>query len=62
MGDSPSKRLPSVNQAFEMGKIIKNEGLWGWAGFARETEQVDPSDVSRAKLDVVKAMREGFEA
>ena len=62
MGDSPSKRLPSVNQAFEMGKIIDNEGLWGWAGFARETEQVDPSDVSRAKLDVVKAMREGFEA
>ena len=61
-GDNISKRLPSISQAKDMGKIIDDKRLWGWCGFARETEHVTPAYIRLAKFDVVRAMREGFNA
>ncbi len=55
-GDKPNKREPSVNQAVAMGRLIEDRDLFGYATFNRPVEQTDPSNLSRAKFDVLEAL------
>jgi len=57
-GDKPYKREPSVEQGTEIGRIVKENNLFGYIYFNRNIEYGTP-DIRRAMFDVLKAIVEG---
>jgi hypothetical protein len=60
VGDAPDKKLPSFDQAIEMGSIMRKTGLDRWAGFNRKPESVSPANIDLATFDVLEGLRRGF--
>jgi len=55
-GDKPEKREPSVSQGTEMGQILKAGKKPMYLYYNRNAENPLPSDIRRARFDVLKAI------